>query len=130
MRVFLATQKDTDPARIEEIAADLAVRLPGATIVDGYTDWKENFHRCGGWNGWAEDVATGRDLNGRHRFDVVISPHRTVGKATAQIIERALEISKPVLYVGREGVEQITALDAEDPTSWKAGWVLVGARRA
>lgn len=130
MRVFLATQKDTDPERVAEIAADLAMRLPGATIVDGFTDWKENFHRCGGWGGWAEDVATGRDLYGRHRFDVVVSPHRIVGKATAQIIERALFAGKPVFYIGSDGASQIHRIEAEDPTSWKAGWSLVSTPRA
>lgn len=130
MRVFLATQKDTDPARIEEIRADLATRLSFATIVDGFTDWKENFHRCGGWNGWAEDVAVGRDLYGRHRYDVIVSPHRTVGKSTAQIIERALAFGKPVLYIGPDGAEQIARIEEEDPTSWKAGWSLVSTHRA
>ena len=130
MRVFLATQKDTDPDRVAELQVELQARLPGAVIVDGFSDWKENFHRCGGWTGWAEDVATGRDLNGRHRFDVVVSPHRIVGRATAQIIERALLAGKPVLYFGRGEAVQIHGVEADDPTSWKAGWSLVSTPRA
>lgn len=125
MRVFLATAKDTDPGKIEEWCAFLAERLPDAVIVDGYSDWKENFHRCGGWNGWAEDVAVGRTMEGRHRFDVIVCPHLYVGKATAQIIERALQANKAVLYLSKDGVSLVRGIEHEDPQSWKSGWRLV-----
>lgn len=130
-QVFLATAKGDDPARVDEMRQQLRALLPpGVDVVDGFSDWKENFPRCGGWNGWAEDVATGRTLAGRHRFDAIVCPYLAVGRATAQIVERALRIDKPVIHLNRAGeVSKVSAITLEDPDSWKAGWSLViGAR--
>jgi hypothetical protein len=125
-RLFLATAKGDDPLRVAEWRAAIAALVPNVTIVDGVEDWTENFHRCGGWNGWAQDVATGRDINGRHRFDIIVCPHIVVGKATAQIVDAALRMTKPVFHVRRDGeVARVVTVAQEDPESWKAGWVLV-----
>jgi hypothetical protein len=106
-------------------------RIPADVgVVDGFSDWKENFHRCGGWNGWAEDVATGRTLTGQHRFEAIVCPYLTVGKATAQIVERALHLGKPVVHLARDGtIAKVTGINREDDDSWKAGWTLVTERR-
>jgi len=126
MRVFLATAKGDTPSKVDEWTAELRARLPSATIVDGVTDWTENFGRCGGWNGWAMDVAQGRDINGRARFDAFVCPYEYVGKATAQIVGSALAAGKPVLLLRRDGtVAQVMGVTVVDPESWKAGWMLV-----
>ena len=126
MRVFLATAKGDDALRVEELRQAVQAKAPNATVVDGVSDWNENFHRCGGWNGWIEDVAAGRELSGRPRFDAYIAPYATVGRATAQIIERALQLGKPVLHVPRNGETlRVTGVECTDFDSWKAGWSLV-----
>lgn len=124
-RLFLAAAKDESPDKVAEWKAEIAAQVPGATIVDGLTDWTENFARCGGWNGWAEDVAGGRDLYGRPRYDAIICPRESVGKATMQIVEAALRNGKPVLLAGVSGVRRVIGTVQSDPTSWKAGWELV-----
>jgi hypothetical protein len=126
MNVFLATAKGDDPARVEGLKAELATQLPDATIVDGATDWRENFSRCGGWPGWVQDVAQGRTLGGRPRFDAIVCPQTAVGRATYQIVQRALETRKPVIYLRRDGVAlRVIGIVCDDPDSWKAGWSLV-----
>jgi hypothetical protein len=126
MRLFLATAKGDDDLRIEEAKHAVAALLPNATVTDGMTDWQQNFHRCGGWNGWIEDVAAGRELGGRPRYDGIIAPYTTVGRATAQIVQRALSIGKPVVHMRRDGTAaRVVAIGCDDPDSWKAGWTLV-----
>lgn len=126
-QVFLATAKGDDPLRIEEMRQQILDRIPsGVTVVDGLADWQEHFHRCGGWNGWAEDVATGRTLSGQHRFNAIVCPYLSVGRATAQIVERALHIGKPVLHLSRDGkVAKVVGINLDDSESWKSGWSLV-----
>jgi hypothetical protein len=124
-RVFLATAKDESADKVAEWKAEIEAQAPGVEVVDGLTDWHANFARCGGWNGWAEDVAGGRDINGRARYDAIICPRACVGKATAQIVECALRNGKPVLLAGSVGVRRVIGVVQADPTSWKAGWELV-----
>ena len=125
-RIFLATAKDESPDKVAEWKAELTTLIPGVDVVDGLTDWHANFSRCGGWNGWAEDVATGRDINGRPRYDAILCPRESVGKATAQIVDAALSAGKPVLLLRRDGsVAQVAGVTVVDPESWKAGWALV-----
>ena len=126
-RIFLATAKDESPDKVAEWKAELTTLIPGVDVVDGLTDWQQNFSRCGGWNGWAEDVATGRDINGRPRYDAILCPRESVGKATAGIVEAALRAHKPVLLGGAIGVRRVVAVVQDDPTSWKSGWSLVTA---
>ena len=126
MKVFLATAKGDDPLRIEELRRAVQERIPAADVIDGMADWQENFHRCGGWNGWVDDVACGRTLSGQARFDAVVCPYTGVGRATAQIVERAIGIGKPVVHYARNGsVSRVTGVECVDFDSWKAGWELV-----
>jgi hypothetical protein len=124
-RIFLAAAKGDSPDKVAAWKAEIEVQAPGVAIVDGLTDWGENFSRCGGWSGWVQDVARGRDLNGRPRFDAVVCPRASVGKATAQIVEAALQERKPVLLVNAGGVRRVTGVVQTDSDSWKAGWELV-----
>jgi hypothetical protein len=126
-RIFLASAKDESPDKVAEWKAEIAAQAPGVEVVDGLTDWRDNFSRCGGWNGWAEDVAQGRDINGRPRYDAIICPRESVGRATMQIVDIALRNNKPVLLAGNTGVRRVIGVVQSDPTSWKAGWELVTA---
>jgi hypothetical protein len=125
-RIFLASAKDESADKVAEWKQEIEAQVPGVTVVDGLSDWNENFARCGGWNGWAEDVATGRDLNGRPRYDAILCPRESVGKATMQIVEAALRVGKPVLLGDAvRGTKRVVGVVQSDPTSWKAGWELV-----
>jgi len=126
-RIFLAAAKGDSPDKVAEWKAEIEAQAPGAEVVDGLADWRENFGRCGGWPGWVQDVARGRDLNGRPRFDAVVCPRESVGKATAQIVEAALQERKPVLLVNAGGVRRVTGVMQVDSDAWKAGWELVTA---
>jgi hypothetical protein len=124
-RIFLATAKGDSPDKIAEWTQELVAALPGVTVTDGLADWEANFSRCGGWNGWAQDVAQGRDINGRHRYDGIVCPYLCVGKATAQIIELALQAGKPVIASTGSQARRVIGVVQVDPHSWKAGWELV-----
>ena len=124
-RIFLATAKGDSPDKIDGWKRELLAELPGVTIVDGYTDWQDNFSRCGGWNEWARDVAQGRDINGQARYDLFVCPYACVGKATAQILEAAMQSGKPVVLASADGAKRVIGVMQVDAHSWKAGWELV-----
>ena len=125
-RIFLATAKGDSPDKIDGWKRELLAELPGVTIVDGYTDWQDNFSRCGGWGEWARDVAQGRDINGQARYDLFVSPYALVGRATAQILEAAMQMGKPVVLASAaNGAQRVIGVMQVDAHSWKAGWELV-----
>lgn len=126
-RIFLATAKGDSTDKIDNWKRELLAELPDAIIVDGYTDYQANFSRCGGWSEWARDVAQGRDINGQARYDLFVCPYGLVGRATAQILEAAMQSGKPVVLASADGAQRVIGVLQVDSHSWKAGWELVTA---
>lgn len=127
--IFYAHAKHHSNADIDAAVEQLRTAT-GATVVAGRDDFSENFARCGGWDAWCRDVAAGIRYHDRKpRYDAIICPDRIIGKATATIVEVALERGKPVLY-WQPGEEARVVWDvetSENEDSWKAGWYLVFA---
>lgn len=118
LRCFLAHPKDCEDAEIDllkgtaESLLTQQIRAHGGTVIPavitGRDDFNDRVMMCGGWDDWAASVVEGTGyVDGALRtlYDlIVVSPHAIVGKATAQMIERALSNAdpgkrKPVFYM-------------------------------
>lgn len=133
--VFLAHPSGMDDAVLaalrDEVKAAMEPLLePGMTITvtTGKEDHTSRFGMCGGWPGWIQSVAEGTvtGLEGvRHLFDAyVVAPSETMGKATAEIIDRALTRGKAV-FLYRGGIFRAGRTVVEiDRRDLRGGWVL------
>ena len=131
VRVFYATKKDANEYDSEELRAriqtTLLAHLPekAVTVVGALTDYEERFAQYGTWEGWQLDVATGVRFNDRQpRYHMFIVTDREIGRATAAILQGALELRKPVLFfeVGARALHHVRGVSTDDSDDWKGGW--------
>jgi hypothetical protein len=131
-KVFLATPKGALDTEVESAYATVQVKFQqsvpdgvAVSVTRAVDDWTSNFKRCGSWDAWAHDVAAGVDYEFRTpRYNAVVCTTETVGKATAQIVEHALEAEKMVAVQTNGTVQRVYGVEAIDPENWKAGWHL------
>lgn len=137
IRVLITHGRHDTDEFLAQLKADVTVLLAAygpADVVLARDDYAANFTRCGGWDGWSIDVASGIDPVSREpRYHAYVVPSARVGKATAAILDRALRLGKPVFrftpakYAGLggqrsgtfAGVRAITCVNERD---FKAGW--------
>lgn len=133
LRCFLAHPKaisDEDIERLKLMATALAeneVRKAGGArrieVVTGRDDFAARAVEAGGWEAWCASVGKGtawRDGTLQPLFDVIIvTPRRTFGKATAQILHAAFGVRKPVFVL----------VDEEEPKLVSVQGVFVGDRK-
>ena len=50
--------------------------------------------------------------------------NRTIGKATAEIVEQALSVQRAVLLIDDEEMSPITNVTRNDNESWSMGWTV------
>lgn len=134
MRIFLAHPKNMPDEQIDELKAQASAALSSEVdeelvFVLGREDFAENFATAGGWRGWPRDVIDRIDFNTRRPWytALLVVPHDTVGKATAEMVEYALEKRKPVLTLIDGVAVQATGIQQID-FSFPGGWALVVAR--
>ena len=71
------------------------------SVIPGRDDFKLHFK--GDWSAWAQGVLTRKDsITLKRHYSMVITPEEQVGKATGEIIEKALELGRPVFLYDRE----------------------------
>lgn len=139
MKVFLAHSIHDSEDSIVEMQRIITMLFrdyadADVEVVPGRDDFKENFASAGGWRGWPVDVVTRCDYMTREPiYAAIVVPAQCVGKATAQIIETALDKNRPVLYLhnGYDDAHDMTldlmhvvALDCEDSQNAKSGWCI------
>lgn len=132
LRVFLAHPKAWSDMTIDEACEQVQEDLAHATwlqfeVTAGRDCFRDNFRSWGGWNGWAREVAIGRDMNEQYNFDVLVVPSSPlVGKATAGMVEMALAERKPVVFWHATfGVARVDRLSVNDNKNWQSGWELI-----
>lgn len=105
-RYFLAHSK-SDPDPVIDRWRDEVRQLLEVThgrdavaVVPGRDDFKARAAGLGGWKPWMESIATGLDWRGVPHFDGIVVPlgyrEAVVGKATAEMVDRATAAKKPV----------------------------------
>lgn len=116
LRAFLAHPKDTEDATIDRLVAAATEALKAQieahhgtvhpVVISGRDDFNDRVMACGGWAGWSASVVDGTGyIDGalRSLYDlIIVSPSSIVGKATADMVERALILGaakKPVFFM-------------------------------
>jgi|TARA_R100000482_G_C4997387_1_gene90041 hypothetical protein len=103
---FLAHSKQDGLEEVEQWCAKIGRALVQdgwkTKVVAGRDDYETRAAALGGWKAWCRDVPHGKDFSGAPMFHGVIVPMysddvvRTVGKATAQIVQGFLSAGKHV----------------------------------
>lgn len=129
-RAFLAHKRTTEDKKIDQLVAGatLLLRDKGvdfAQVIAGRDDFKSRSAALGGWQGWARDVATGEDEYGNPSFHAIIVPSEVIGKATAGIVQDALDADKAVYFWRKGELVWVTSVKNIDPEDWKEGWKLI-----
>jgi hypothetical protein len=123
--IFLATPRDTELNEATYIA-ELIKENTGAEVVHlAQTEFESHFANCGGWQQWAEFVATSRDFTTRKpRYEAIVCISEEVGRATADIVKKALAYGKPCFIWKFQALSPIVSVEDTDPENWKSGWRL------
>jgi len=101
-------------------------KLPGGgtQVIAGRDDFNANARALGGFRGWPSAVATGTIMGGDARFHCFIVPGRHVGKATAEIVQKALAAGKSVALWQKDGrPSQVSSIQRVSSCP-KTGWAL------
>lgn len=149
LRCFLAHPRGCEDAEINllretaqallkaQIAAHGGTVVP--EVVAGRDDFNDRVMACGGWNDWAASVVDGAGyVDGALRtlYDlIIVSPTPLVGKATADMVTRALTNPvagrrKPVFFMPSPDADDgnrlypVTGLTLRDPENYKKSHAL------
>ena len=128
--IFLAAPKDSDALAVAQAKAQVekafAKAAPHAavSVVESADEYRASFGSAGGWDAWTTHVACGVDFEFRTPlYNAVVCTSEIVGRATAQIVEKALGNRKMVACVtGPDTIKRVIAVDEVDGENWKRGW--------
>jgi len=126
--IFLATPIRMDEEKAKDIESWLEETL-GTTVVQAADVYKRK--RDLGWDGYIDYVANGMDYYTRRPiFMAICCVGQCLGKATGQIVEKALAGRKPVFCLvegsepGQRIIYQIHGFESVDTENWQSGWKL------
>lgn len=127
MKLFLAAPKGMEEGVAQHIADEIKAFLHNKpTVALAADEFKTHFAAAGGWKGWGEFVATGINSYTREPiYNAIVCVEPTLGKGTAEIVEKALAYKKKVFYW--KGGTLLTVIDLKvlDSENWFGGWSLV-----
>ena len=85
-------------------------------ITTGLDDYNRSFRYCRGFPGWTARVATGlRQADRQPHYHAIVVPDEVVGRATFDILQKALAGGKPVLWWDRAAALQRVTSVAKNP---------------
>lgn len=121
-RVLLTHPKNLSDDEInalcDEARAVVRAALPDrdVTVTAGRDEYALTFRRCGTWDAWARNAATGVEYGtGLPRYHAfVVAPVASVGKATAGILRHAISSNKPVLLLTDGALARVRALQTPE----------------
>lgn len=139
LRLCYLPPKWEDPDDVESYATALRIvakkRLSAkgiereVEIFDALTDYRERSAALGSWNAWIQEVVTGlRVTDYTPTYHGFLVKEDEVGRATAGIIQGALQAYKPVWKVDPDNGgfpwRAVRSVTRVDPDSWVTGWRL------
>lgn len=128
MRILVLNSRHDPDHWIDEQLERLRASLEGHTVVASRDDFKANIANLGNYESWVNDVVHGVDYGSfQPRYDAFIVYGDSLGKANAAIVREALRAQKPVLYMQRDGAEQVIGVREIDPKNYTSGWQVVVA---
>lgn len=131
-RAFLATPRHMGAEATETYLSHIVGKMgvPENRVDLAEKVFEDSFASLGGWQEWIEFVATGVDFLSREpRYLVIFCVVRDVGRATAQIVGRALEAGKLVAFMEENPDEglllwEVRGVETVDSENWQQGWRL------
>lgn len=117
---------ETIEARRSRIAGILEAEGIVGDLVNGRDDFREHAPGAGGWRGWPADVVYRQDwTTGGPYFSGFIAGSMDVGKATAEILFRALQEGRPVYALtDDDGLVEVSTVECHDSQDSASGWHL------
>ena len=129
--VFLASPKGeasgVTEAAYQTVYHKFCKAIPHSKIkvIRSSEEFDRSFKGCGGWEEWTTHVATGVDYEFRTPlFNAIVCTTESVGRATAQIVEKALANRRMVALVDGEKMSQVVAVEVINSDNWQTGWQL------
>lgn len=136
VRVFYAHGSNEDPGKIKGDALSLRKLLeskfqPGEIIVvvPGRRDFAANF--TGDWNAWTGGVINRKSIvTGEPVYKIFVTPNETCGRATAQLLNTAIDNERAVFHWNKETVlERVENVCCVDPEDWSGGYSVALSRQ-
>ena len=132
MKVFYAHGYHETPTEIEEAAVALRGVLEARSskvvrIRTGRNDHAANWK--GDWDVWEHNVVHKKNLTtGKPVYDVFITSGERIGRATARILNMAIDVGKPVFWWSGEtgkGISKVIRVEEIDSEDWTSGFRVV-----
>lgn len=129
MNVFVAFSSNCDDSIRNEVMTSLLQSFErvqqSITIHDSKDVYMEQFADQGGWDGYVNYVSQGCNFYSRKQnFDIIVCPEQRVGKATAELVRKFIEKSKPVFLLDDTKFYHVKNVIVEDSENWQNGWLL------
>ena len=128
-RVLIMDPLDASPAEVEAAKDAVVNGLINAaphisiTCILATDERNDSFADQGSWNAWCTHVATGVHYEQRTPlFNAIAVMSDVMGRATASIMQQALEARRLGLLVQGGQLNQVLAVETVDSEDWKAGW--------
>lgn len=96
------------------------------SVTYGRDDYQHYFH--GDWGHWSAGIPERRHaMTGKRLYDLFVCPDRTVGRATAGIIEACLAKNRSVFHFDTttRKLNKVTACVCVDDNDWAGGYQLI-----
>lgn len=127
MRALILNPKGVEPNDLidlrDRIAVGLEKKHQTQPIMLFASDEWTRFGSAGGWRAWIYHAAEARMPGGKPTYDVLIAlpvSGVTVGRATAQILERALATGRPAFAVVDDRLRRVRRVVEKSGDSWRA----------
>ena len=130
--IFLAAPKGYSDSAAEEATERVNLAfckaLPSSKISISQSKdvFEASFGKMGGWDAWTTHVATGVDYEDRTPlFNAIVCVDREVGRATSDMVRKALEARRMVAVLdGKGSLARVTSVSCVDSDNWQTGWRL------
>lgn len=121
-RVLLTHPKNVSDEEINALADEACAVIRGALpdrdviVTPGRDEYAQTFRRCGTWDAWARNAATGVEYGtGLPRYHAfVVAPAASVGRATSGILRHALASNKPVFLLSGGVLSRVRGLETPE----------------
>ena len=128
LNVILLHSKAATDAEIKSAAVDL-VNLGVAKVTSARKHWERAGAGSGGFAGWPQAVLRTGYGTTRPEFDALVVPQRRVGKATADIVNLALKVKRPIFVLDEalantRALTPVTGIRTIDGRDFQTGWEL------
>ncbi len=129
--IFLAAPKGSSDLHVQSAKSLVeekfgeAVSHATVKVVTADEEWNRSFSQSGSWDEWTTHVATGVDYEFRTPlYNAIVCTTERVGKATSDIVTKALENRRMVALVVDSKITQVIGVESIDSDNWQSGWRL------